>query len=464
MSEDADMELEAVQATYPELKIKDLCEEAEAGRRLVATIAVKPTARSEALVVRILPGCPDDQRPQMLRGLPSEFHVTHLPPVFMRVTLGEGYPQDEPPHCQIRAHWLSRTKREALRQLLLDQFEPGELVVYNWIQFIADEALDALGITETLDIELSESSADGLATVSSDDGLAAVSSETDAPRQQGDEVEFVARLAQELLRVDKVEQQRAFNKSEFQCVICFDDYLGEEMKKLSACGHLYCRDCITEHCNVQIREGTVNDIRCPNCGVDIQAGDIQSLVSPEIWVRYDRLMLQRLLDQETVSCPRCQQPAYRDEGEKTLGMCPNCTFNFCLLCEKTYHKGSNCAIEDLRSVVEEYLEAEGERRTALETKYGQEVLTQLVSHTLSERYIENSSQQCPSCKSPISKIDGCNKMHCMRCHTFFCWLCLKVLDKSNPYAHFNQEGAACAGRLFQGIQMNDEDEDWDLFA
>ena len=34
------------------------------------------------------------------------------------------------------------------------------------------------------------------------------------------------------------------------------------------------------------------------------------------------------------------------------------------------------------------------------------------------------------------KIDGCNKMTCTKCHTFFCWLCKLVLPRANPYIHY----------------------------
>ncbi len=35
-------------------------------------------------------------------------------------------------------------------------------------------------------------------------------------------------------------------------------------------------------------------------------------------------------------------------------------------------------------------------------------------------------KMCPKCKSGIEKQMGCSNVHCASCHTYICWLCLKV--------------------------------------
>ena len=37
-------------------------------------------------------------------------------------------------------------------------------------------------------------------------------------------------------------------------------------------------------------------------------------------------------------------------------------------------------------------------------------------------------KMCPTCKSGIEKQMGCSNVHCASCHTFICWLCLKVSE------------------------------------
>lgn len=48
-------------------------------------------------------------------------------------------------------------------------------------------------------------------------------------------------------------------------------------------------------------------------------------------------------------------------------------------------------------------------------------------------------------------------MTCSNCRTFFCWLCQQELSKSNPYAHYQHPTSFCANRLFEGVQLTDDD-------
>lgn len=45
--------------------------------------------------------------------------------------------------------------------------------------------------------------------------------------------------------------------------------------------------------------------------------------------------------------------------------------------------------------------------------------------------------------SGLQKVDGCNKMTCTSCKQYFCWLCLGVLSRANPYSHFNNPHSPC---------------------
>lgn len=58
---------------------------------------------------------------------------------------------------------------------------------------------------------------------------------------------------------------------------------------------------------------------------------------------------------------------------------------------------------------------------------------------------------------PVQKQDGCNKMTCWRCGTYFCWMCgLALKAAGNPYQHFSDPKSSCFNKLFEGA---DEEED-----
>lgn len=64
-------------------------------------------------------------------------------------------------------------------------------------------------------------------------------------------------------------------------------------------------------------------------------------------------------------------------------------------------------------------------------------------------FVQDNAKSCPKCRSLISKIDGCNKMTCRHCQSYFCWLCNEQI---NGYEHFNSVDSQCYGRLFEGIE------------
>lgn len=61
----------------------------------------------------------------------------------------------------------------------------------------------------------------------------------------------------------------------------------------------------------------------------------------------------------------------------------------------------------------------------------------------------------------LQKFAGCNKMVCSKCHSCFCWLCLKILHIKQPYEHFRDASSRCYNRLHGVAAIDDEEEEGD---
>ena len=147
--------------------------------------------------------------------------------------------------------------------------------------------------------------------------------------------------------------------------------------------------------------------------------------------------------------------------DSAMGVCPSCSFAFCAFCKHTYHGVSPCEIkrDNLKKLTEEYNAASSAEKELLEKRFGKRQLQKLMDEVVSEEWLDSHAKQCPSCKASIQKIDGCNKMTCLKCRAYFCWLCMATLSRSNPYQHFNAPGSECFNKLFEGIDEDDDDDD-----
>lgn len=83
---------------------------------------------------------------------------------------------------------------------------------------------------------------------------------------------------------------------------------------------------------------------CPNeqCKQSIPLPVIREILSEEEFARWERLMLQRVLDvmEDIDWCPRCNSVVVKDnDHEKTqLGQCMECFFAFCTKCREGWHQ------------------------------------------------------------------------------------------------------------------------------
>jgi len=267
---------------------------------------------------------------------------------------------------------------------------------------------------------------------------------------------------------DEAAKEKIFNTTVFPCNVCFDEQFGSNSIQFLPCKHVFCKDCMKEYFTVQIKDGSVGCLTCPEdkCTSVALPVQVKSLVPPDLYSTYDRLLLQTSLETmaDVVYCPRkvCSAPVMIEPG-LTMAICPSCKFAFCFLCKMTYHGVAPCKLQSskFKEIRDQYSKADAAGRELLEKRYSKAMLRRVFEEQQSETYLEKNCKRCPGCKANVSKIDGCNKMTCPKCQRYFCWICGRILPKTSPYLHFNAPGAgSCYGKLFEGME-DERDNGWE---
>nr|XP_055036552.1 E3 ubiquitin-protein ligase RNF14-like [Misgurnus anguillicaudatus] len=379
-----------------------------------------------------------------------EYDLSFLP-VVLSFKLPVDYPLSSAPGFTLNSKWLTRVQITALCKRLDKLWEEnrGNVVLFTWIQFLKEETLEFLGIHSPLEIQSIVLQSQG-----ESDQKQAVNSAGENSKQELDpravqEVDPYTDIINQLLDFDEAQKQKMFDGKLFCCGICYSEKLGSNCLLFKECQHVYCKDCMKEYFQIQIRDGKVQCLNCldPECTSIATPAQVKSLVGEDEFARYDRLLLQSSLDQmkDVMYCPRmsCCMAVMLEPGT-TLAMCPSCRHAFCNLCKRSYHGPSQCIVtaDEIRGLREEYLAANDERKKFLEKRFGKQVIQKELDTYYSKVWLQDYSKQCPSCSAPVQKDTGCNKMHCYSCQKNFCWVCLAVLSDTDPYLHFRKSPCA----------------------
>ncbi|RWS16199.1 E3 ubiquitin-protein ligase RNF14-like protein [Dinothrombium tinctorium] len=381
----------------------------------------------------------------------STFEVHHLPPIELFFELPAKYPCAQQPSYLISCTWLSQNDLTDICSHLDSLWEESHCeVLFTWFSFLQNDVLNFLDHSSNLNIrslinEKQEKKHDTHYKPSDFKGDGLIDQRV-VPRFLGHA------LINHLKAYSDYKRKEEFKKQHVKCIICFQNRLGSECV-LFSCFHTSCKECMSYHFRVQIKEGNVHSLKCPetDCKIEATPALVRELVGEELYERYDQLLFSSVLQTmgDIVYCPRikCQSPVVTEPNEK-LALCPS--FSPCRL-----WKDDNERIE----MLQKYQRSNFEERKAMEKTYGKKELLDALNSLLSEEYLEENTKKCPSCKSPIEKLEGCNKMTCRKCNAYFCWLCKELLPStSNPYRHFNDPQSKCFNKLFFGI---DPDEIFD---
>jgi E3 ubiquitin-protein ligase RNF14 len=428
----------------------------------------------------------------------KEILVRYLPPVRLYFQLPYDYPSSSPPLFALSCIWLSLSQLRRLCFKLDDIWEEnrGEVIFFHWTNFLQNNVLDFLEITSPLNLsavlctrksstpppnDIKECDTSNSNTNTCYAGISGseikprveeISDESWEPRAI-QQMSSQTMLLPAILDFDAKQAELKFHKTPFTCEVCFTEKVGKLCFKFHGCDHVYCKECMRRYFEVQIKDGNVTELTCPYSTCDSQANptQVKELVPENLFVRYDRLLLQSSLDTMTdvMYCSRnfCGCAVMVDQ-EFCMGSCPACYYVFCIFCKRTFHGLSPCGMkeEQMKVLRDEYIKAVGQEKLQLERRYGKRLLRTLVEDSLSEEWLHENSKKCPHCSTHIQKIDGCNKMTCTKCRALFCWLCNTRLSRNNPYSHYNVPGNTCFNQLFQGVNVEElgPNEEWPVWV
>ena len=355
--------------------------------------------------------------------------VSYLTPLTLEFSFPPDYPAESKPAFTLSCMWLDAYQLTSLCKKLDELWETnfqGEPVIFPWVDWLQNSSLEYLEAGDILSLKPYDSEL--------------------ASRDPRGLPEFLdpKPCALKILEYDFKMVQEAFQKESHVCEVCFEERDGIFFHFLEECGHKFCVECLLDYCQLNVNEGTVKRLKCPQpkCPAVLSPIVLRQLLSDEDFERWERLLFQQTLDEmpDVLYCPRCNTVVLQDEDEESrLAQCRECYFTFCTDCLMSWHSTQNCGGDevDLGPVQPKRTKRRKPKKKTLEEVYGaeEESASQVPRKGKSEakktfefvmlqkrlgRY-----QRCPKCRVMVERSAGCDMMHCSRCNQKFCFACGK---------------------------------------
>ena len=370
------------------------------------------------------------QRSESRQHTCLKMSVSFLTPLTLEFSFPpDDYPGECKPTFTLSSMWLDAYQLTQLCKKLDQLWESlkGEPVIFHWVDWLQNSSLEYLEASEIL-------------------SLKPYHYENDEPHDPRGLPEFLdpKECALKILEYDFKMVQEEFRKESHTCEVCFDEREGILFHFLEECGHKFCVECLLDYCQMNVNEGTVKRLKCPEpkCSAMLSPIVLRELLSDEDFERYERLLFQQTLDSMTdiLYCPRCNTVVLQDEDQTSrLAHCAGCYFTFCTDCLMSWHSTQNC--EGDGADVELVKTKKKKRRKPKKknsdnfdpfeeessdiTTRGKSAAKQSFEFVMLQKRL-GKYQRCPHCRIMVERTSGCDMMHCSRCQQKFCFRCGKL--------------------------------------
>ncbi|OJA19722.1 hypothetical protein AZE42_01504 [Rhizopogon vesiculosus] len=209
--------------------------------------------------------------------------------------------------------------------------------------------------------------------------------------------------------VEKVQNRHAHRPApspHLVCPVCFSE---ASVPTRLSCGHSWCTSCLQGYLASAV-ENKAFPLTClgndASCTERIPLSLTQKILSGDDFAALCEASFWSYVHARSNEFHHCPTPdcaqVYRVAPVTTILQCPSCLVRICSTCHTEAHDGLTCE----------------ERDTAQDKLFHEWAATHDVKN-------------CPGCKTPIERSEGCNHMTCVRCQTHICWVCLETFPKGD---------------------------------
>jgi hypothetical protein len=216
---------------------------------------------------------------------------------------------------------------------------------------------------------------------------------------RGNDVAYEAARAAICRARSRHPEERPSNTAE--CPVCFNQVTA---RITLPCGHCWCRACLKNYLTSSIDNKyfpltcLANEAKCTERIPLNLAREILTVSEFEAVVNaaFSAYIQSKTNEFHYCPSPDCPQ-IYRTAARDTVLQCPSCLIRLCPNCHVEAHDGFACP-ESGDNLFQEWMK-------------------------------NHDVKNCPGCKIPIERAEGCNHMTCTQCQTHICWVCLQTFPR-----------------------------------